>query len=60
MRTLSSIIIFLILINSVKAQPVPAADENIPFLVTFGKDAETKWGDDDFCQTFFFMSDFLF
>lgn len=36
------------------AQPVPAQDENIPFLVTFGKDADTKWGDDDFCQVFFF------
>ena len=36
------------------AQPVPAADENIPFLVTFGKDAGTKWGDDDYCQIFFF------
>lgn len=39
---------------SMCAQPVPAADENIPFLVTFGKDADTKWGDDDFCQIFFF------
>jgi hypothetical protein len=36
------------------AQPVPAKDENIPFLVTFGKDAGSKWGDDDFCQIFFF------
>lgn len=37
-----------------KAQQVPAADENIPFLVTFSKDAGTKWGDDDYAQTFFF------
>jgi hypothetical protein len=36
------------------AQPVPATDENIPFLVTFGNEASTKWGDDDYCQTFFF------
>lgn len=36
------------------SQPVPAAEENIPFLVTFGKDADKKWGDDDNCQTFFF------
>lgn len=36
------------------SQPVPAADMNIPFLVTFGKDAGTKWGDDDHAQTFFF------
>jgi len=36
------------------SQPVPASDENIPFLVTFGNEAGTKWGDDDFSQTFFF------
>ncbi len=37
------------------AQPTPAEDENIPYLVTFGADAKTSWGDDDFCQTFFFL-----
>jgi hypothetical protein len=37
------------------AQPVPAVEENIPFLVTFSKQAETKWGDDDYCQVFFFQ-----
>ncbi len=36
------------------AQPVPAAEENIPFLVTFGRDADLSWGDDDHCQVFFF------
>lgn len=36
------------------AQPVPAAEENIPFLVTFGKEADLSWGDDDHCQVFFF------
>lgn len=36
------------------AQPVPAREENIPYLVTFGRDAETSWGDDDHAQTFFF------
>ncbi len=35
-------------------QPVPDIKENIPFLVTFSKDAERSWGDDDYCQTFFF------
>lgn len=37
-------------------QPVPADDENIPFLMTFGGSGlrETSWGDDDFSQTFFF------
>ena len=37
------------------AQQIPAGDENIPFLMTFGNKAEPSWGDDDFCQTFFFL-----
>lgn len=37
------------------SQPVPGKDENIPYLVTFGRNAETSWGDDDFSQTFFFV-----
>jgi hypothetical protein len=35
-------------------QPVPGKDENIPFLVTFGKDGKTSWGDDCFYSIFFF------
>ncbi len=35
-------------------QPVPGKDENIPFLVTFGKEGKTSWGDADFYQIFFF------
>jgi len=35
-------------------QAVPGKDENIPFLVTFGKFGETSWGDDDFNSIFFF------
>lgn len=35
------------------SQPVPATDENIPYLVTFGGESSTSWGDDDFCQIFF-------
>jgi hypothetical protein len=38
----------------VLSQPVPGPDENIPYLITFGKDSKTSWGDDDFSQTFFF------
>ena len=40
-----------------KGQPVPARDENIPYLMTFGGGGkrETSWGDDDFSQTFFFV-----
>ncbi len=36
------------------AQAVPGKDENIPFLVTFGKEGKTSWGDNDFYQIFFF------
>ena len=35
------------------SQPVPAKDENIPYLVTFGKDADRSWGDYELCQIFF-------
>ncbi len=41
-------------ISSLSGQAVPGKDENIPFLVTFGKQGETSWGDDDFNQVFFF------
>jgi len=37
-----------------EGQQVPGRDENIPFLVTFGKEGETSWGDDKFYQIFFF------
>lgn len=37
----------------VKAQQFPGVEENIPYLITFGKNGQTSWGDDDFSQTFF-------
>ena len=37
------------------SQPVPAEQENIPYLVTFGAQAAQSWGDDDFCQIFFLL-----
>jgi hypothetical protein len=37
------------------AQSIPTAEENIPYLVTFGSQSEIKWGDDDFCEVFFFV-----
>jgi len=51
--------IWLILVGlyieaTVFSQSAPAAEENIPYLVTFGADSEKSWGDDDFCQIFFF------
>jgi hypothetical protein len=35
------------------SQSAPAVDENIPYLMTFGGNALTSWGDDDFCQVFY-------
>jgi len=55
MKHLFAIFFILSLSINVFAQPVPAEDENIPFLMTFGLKAEPSWGDDDFSQTFFFV-----
>ncbi len=41
-------------VSLLKGQAVPGKDENIPFLVTFGKEGKTSWGDDDFYEIFFF------
>jgi hypothetical protein len=46
---------FSLLMLRTFAQAVPAPEENIPFLVTFGNKAETSFGDDDFTQIFFFV-----
>ena len=62
MKILKSKYRFLLLIftlgfictSSLEAQAVPGKDENIPFLVTFGKLGKTSWGDNDFYQIFFF------
>jgi hypothetical protein len=35
------------------SQSAPATDENITYLMTFGGNSSTSWGDDDFCQIFF-------
>lgn len=55
MRFVLSVLIIVTGLAKVIAQPVPAGDENIPYLMTFGPKAETSWGDDDFSQTFFFL-----
>lgn len=52
-KFLTSILLIFISLISVQSQPTPAIDENIPYLVTFGGDSKTGWGDDDFCQIFF-------
>src|SRR4051812_36759493 len=49
------ILLLLLLRNNCSAQQIPAVEENIPSLVTFGKEGEKSWGDDDFSQTWFFV-----
>jgi hypothetical protein len=53
-KLLFGLILCFIRFGMANGQPVPGKDENIPFLVTFGKDGDTGWGDDDFSQTYFF------
>jgi hypothetical protein len=56
MKNLVRIILgFLLFTTPCIAQQVPAVEENIPFLVTFGKEGDKSWGDDDFSQTYFFV-----
>ncbi len=58
-RSVYTIILLFLLngtgfVRSVSGQAVPGGDENIPFLVTFGKAGQTSWGDDDFYSVWFF------
>ena len=48
------IVVFILLAFKAMSQPVPALDENIPYLVTFGSLGDKAWGDDDYCQVIFF------
>lgn len=50
-----SIVTLLLLVSNCMAQQVPTVEENIPYLVTFGKEGNKSWGDPDFTQTFFFV-----
>ncbi len=50
----SFIIALLSLSNYSFSQASPAIIENIPYLVTFGAESDSSWGDDDFQQTLFF------
>lgn len=57
MRSLKALWLLTLLVLTAqigRSQLVPALEENIPFLVTFGSEADKDWGDDDFCQVFFF------
>jgi len=55
MKYLFYISLAVVLMTNTYGQPVPAGDENIPYLMTFGPKAGTSCGDDDFSQTFFFL-----
>jgi len=55
MRIILLYIVGIFVTTNSLAQAVPATEENIPFLVTFGAQSQTAWGDDDFVQTFFFI-----
>ncbi|MDX2191161.1 MAG: hypothetical protein SFY32_14975 [Bacteroidota bacterium] len=50
-------LILLLIINVLFsfAQPVPGKDENIKQLVTFSRQSQTRWGDDDFAQVWYFV-----
>jgi hypothetical protein len=52
MKIINLILLFFTF-NICYSQPIPSKNENIPFLVTFGSEADKSWGDDDFSQTFF-------
>jgi len=47
------ILFFLHAFAKAFSQSAPAADENIPYLMTFGGNADPSWGDDDSRQIFF-------
>lgn len=53
-RYLIILALFFTFCTPVFGQRYPSSAENIDYLVTFGKDGDTSWGDDDFNQTFFF------
>lgn len=54
MNRYSSLVFLLLLFGKLLySQSAPAVDENIPYLMTFGANSETSWGDDDFFQVFF-------
>lgn len=47
-------LLILFFCESLFSQAIPAKNENIPYLVTFGNKAVKGWGDDDFNQIVFF------
>src|SRR6266576_625806 len=54
MRKNIPLLVLLLTFNSLFSQIMPSTDENIPYLVTFSKNADKTWGDDDNIQIYFF------
>jgi len=48
-------LLFLVLSTRVFGQQVPSAEENFTYVVTFGKEADKSYGDDDYSQVLFFV-----
>jgi hypothetical protein len=55
MRFLFTAVLNILFLFSGFAQQIPAPEENISYLVTFGRSGSQSWGDDDFSQTWFFV-----
>lgn len=50
-----AIFLMMCVFSNAKAQITPSSYENIDYLMTFGKGADSKWGDDDNVQIHFFV-----
>ncbi len=46
-------LVFLMTCEFLSGQQMPSVEENISYIVTFSKEADKSWGDDDFVQAFF-------
>jgi hypothetical protein len=55
MKIIFTFLLILLPLYSCFGQAAPAEDENIPYLVTFGKNAASSWGDDSHVEIFFFL-----
>lgn len=54
-RKLTYALLALLYTSVALAQTVPSPEEGIDFVSTFGRDADSKFGDDDKLQIFFFL-----
>lgn len=52
-KNICIILILILTVTENYSQSAPTVDENIPFLMTFGADGNSSWGDINFCQIFY-------